>query len=78
MVVHSLMKIGEGLNNLVEKGVNMEPLFAYFGPEVQMPLASLLASMMGLLMIAGAAPVRMARRLWDRVGTIALRRDARD
>ncbi len=56
----------------------MEPLFAYFGPEVQMPLASLLASMMGLLMIAGAAPVRLVRRLWGRVGTIALRRDARD
>lgn len=56
----------------------MGPLLAYFGPEVQMPLASLLASMMGLLMIAGAAPVRVARRLWDRVGAISPRRDARD
>lgn len=58
--------------------MSMAPLFAYFGPEVQMPLASLLASIMGLLMIAGAAPVRMARRLWDRAGMLTLRRDARD
>jgi hypothetical protein len=45
----------------------MEPLFAYFGPEVQMPLASLLASLVGMLMIAGAAPARAVRRLWVRL-----------
>jgi hypothetical protein len=56
----------------------MNLLLAYFGPEVQMPLASLLASMVGLLMIVGAAPVRLVRRLWDRMGAIAPRRDARD
>lgn len=56
----------------------MAPLFAYFGPEVQMPLASLLASMIGLLMIAGAAPVRVARRLWERVGAVSIRRVERD
>lgn len=53
----------------------MAPLLAYFGPEVQMPLASLLASMIGLLMIAGAAPARLARRLWGRVAAIPSRRD---
>ena len=46
----------------------MEPLFAYFGPEVQMPIASLLASVIGMLMIAGAMPLRAARRLWERLG----------
>ena len=46
----------------------MEPLFAYFGPEVQMPVASLLASVIGILMIAGAAPARAVRRLWGRLG----------
>lgn len=56
----------------------MNLMLAYFGPEVQMPLASLLASMVGLLMIVGAAPVRVARRLWGRVGAVATRRDARD
>lgn len=53
----------------------MESLFAYFGPEVQMPMASLLASLVGMLMIAGATPVRAARRLWERLG--AMRREAR-
>ncbi|MDG3005075.1 hypothetical protein [Paludisphaera mucosa] len=56
----------------------MEPLLAYFGPEVQMPLASLLASVVGMLMIAGAAPARAARRLWERVGASSLRRGSRD
>ncbi len=56
----------------------MTSLFAYFGPEVQMPIASLLASMMGLLMIAGAAPVRVARRLWNRAGASPHRRAGRD
>ncbi|WP_337173611.1 hypothetical protein [Paludisphaera sp.] len=56
----------------------MNPPFAYFGPEVQMPLASLLASMVGLLMIVGTAPARVARRLWDRVAAIAPRLGSRD
>jgi len=53
-------------------------LFAYFGPEVQMPLASLLASIVGVLMIAGAAPVRVVKRLWGRVGPALARRGSRD
>ena len=55
----------------------MDPMFAYFGPEVQMPLASLLASAVGLLMVAGAAPVRWAGRLLGRVGWAPSRRDGR-
>lgn len=51
----------------------MEPLLAYFGPEVQMPLASLLASAVGLLMIVGAAPVRAFRRVWARLPLVARR-----
>ncbi len=46
----------------------MQGLFAYFGPEVQMPLASLLASMVGLLMIGlgSGACAQLAKRLHTR------------
>ncbi|AMV37705.1 hypothetical protein [Planctomyces sp. SH-PL62] len=55
----------------------MQGFFAYFGPEVQMPLASLLASIVGMVMIAGAAPLRVAKRLWARVAPAAARRGPR-
>lgn len=55
----------------------MQPILAYFGPEVQMPLASLLASIVGLVMVAGAAPLRAARRVWGRVAPSLARRGDR-
>ena len=45
-------------------------LFAYFGPEVQMPLLSLLAAASGILMMIGRAPIRVVKR-W--IGAIKAR-----
>jgi hypothetical protein len=38
------------------------PIFAYFGPEVQFPLLSLLGAISGLVMMVGGAPYRRIRR----------------
>jgi hypothetical protein len=48
---------------------NWSPMFAYFGPEVQFPLLSILGAMSGLLMLIGGAPYRWIKR-WvnDRKG----------
>ena len=44
-------------------------IFAYFGPEVQFPLLSILGAMSGLLMLVGGAPYRRIRRwVYDRKG----------
>ncbi len=40
------------------------PLFAYFGPEVQFPLLSIMGAVSGLLMIVGGAPIRRIKRWW--------------
>ncbi len=37
-------------------------LFAYFGPEVQLPLTSLLGALTGILLIVGGAPIRLMKR----------------
>jgi hypothetical protein len=37
-------------------------LFAYFGPEVTLPVASALASVIGCLLVVGRAPFRFAAR----------------
>jgi hypothetical protein len=37
-------------------------LFAYFGPEVQLPLVSLIGTISGIILIIGAAPLRMVKR----------------
>jgi hypothetical protein len=37
-------------------------LFAYVGPEVTLPVASALASLIGLVMVVGRAPFRFAAR----------------
>jgi hypothetical protein len=41
------------------------PIFAYFGPEVQFPLLSLMGAISGLFMIVGGAPYRRIKR-WIR------------
>ena len=38
------------------------PLFAYFGPEVQLPLTSLIGAISGIVLIVGAAPIRVVKR----------------
>jgi hypothetical protein len=38
------------------------PLLAYFGPEVQLPLLSLIGAVSGVLMMVGRAPIRIVRR----------------
>jgi hypothetical protein len=37
-------------------------LFAYVGPEVTLPVASVLASLIGFVMVVGRAPFRFAAR----------------
>ncbi len=37
-------------------------LFAYFGPEMQLPLTSLIGAISGIVLIVGAAPVRLVRQ----------------
>ena len=41
------------------------PVFAYFGPEMQYPLLSLMGALSGLLMIVGGGPYRRIRQ-WVR------------
>jgi hypothetical protein len=45
-----------------------QPLLAYFGPEVQLPLTSLIGAISGVMLIVGGAPIRWLRR---RVATLA-------
>ena len=40
-------------------------IFGYFGPEMQLPLASLIGAISGIIMIFGATPIRMVKR-WVR------------
>jgi hypothetical protein len=37
-------------------------IWAYFGPEVQLPLISMLGAVSGILLIAGRAPIRLVKR----------------
>jgi hypothetical protein len=46
-------------------------LLAYFGPEVQLPLTSLVGAISGVILIVGGAPIRWVRR---RVSRLARRR----
>jgi hypothetical protein len=41
---------------------NCSLIFAYFGPEVQFPLLSILGAMSGVLMLVGGAPYRRIKR----------------
>jgi hypothetical protein len=40
----------------------LSPLLAYFGPEVQLPLTSLIGAISGIVLIVGAAPIRVFKR----------------
>jgi len=43
-------------------------VFAYFGPEVQLPLASLIGSIVGVALMVGTYPIRLVRervRAWS-------------
>jgi hypothetical protein len=37
-------------------------LFAYFGPEVQLPLISFIGAVSGFIMVVGGKPIRMIKR----------------
>jgi hypothetical protein len=37
-------------------------LLAYFGPEVQLPLLSLIGAVSGVILMVGRAPIRFAKR----------------
>lgn len=50
-------------------------LLAYFGPEVQLPLTSLIGAISGVILIVGGAPIRWVRR---RVSTLARPRRSLD
>jgi hypothetical protein len=49
-----------------ERGCHSMPLdqllLAYFGPEVQLPLTSLIGAISGVILIVGDAPIRWVRR----------------
>ncbi len=48
--------------------LNHMALFAYFGPEVQLPLASLIGSIVGIALMVGTYPIRVVRervRSWS-------------
>lgn len=42
-------------------------VLAYFGPEVQLPLASIVGAISGVVLLVGAAPIRLARRWFTRI-----------
>jgi hypothetical protein len=37
-------------------------VFAYFGPEIQLPVISFVGAVSGLVMIVGATPIRIVKR----------------
>lgn len=41
-------------------------LFAYFGPEMQLPLLSFIGAISGIVMIVGSAPIRLVKRWFRR------------
>jgi hypothetical protein len=37
-------------------------LLAYFGPEVQLPLISIIGAISGVVLLVGGAPIRLVKR----------------
>jgi len=56
--------------------------FAYVGPEVALPVASVVASVVGFVMIVGRAPIRFAkntaRATWRGLRSIGKKADLRE
>jgi hypothetical protein len=42
-------------------------LLAYFGPEVQLPLVSIIGAITGVALLVGGAPIRLVRRWFANV-----------
>ncbi len=42
-------------------------VLAYFGPEVQLPLVSLIGAISGVVLLVGSAPIRLVKRWWAKV-----------
>jgi hypothetical protein len=43
-------------------------LLAYFGPEMQLPLTSLIGAISGVILIVGGSPIRLIRRWSSTLG----------
>jgi len=46
----------------VDRMQSFPTLLAYFGPEVQLPLLSMLGAVSGILLMVGRAPIRLVKR----------------
>jgi hypothetical protein len=46
-------------------------LYAYFGPEVQLPMTSLIGALSGIFLIVGAAPIRMVKRWLEEIKQVS-------
>jgi hypothetical protein len=42
-------------------------VLAYFGPEVQLPLISIIGAISGVVLLVGGAPIRLARRWFTKI-----------
>ena len=42
-------------------------LFAYFGPEVQLPLVSIIGAISGVVLLVGRAPIRLVKRWFSKL-----------
>jgi hypothetical protein len=51
--------------NGAEQMNDCSTIFAYFAPEAQLPLASLIGAISGIVLIVGAAPIRVVTQ-WIR------------
>ncbi|APW63749.1 hypothetical protein [Paludisphaera borealis] len=56
---------------------HVSTVLAYFGPEVQLPVISLVGSIVGLVMMAGAFPFRLAKERIRRWKAVASSRGSR-
>ena len=42
-------------------------LLAYFGPEVQLPLVSIIGAISGVVLLVGSAPIRLVKRWFSKI-----------
>jgi hypothetical protein len=56
----------------------LPPVFAYFGPETMLPFTSILATVVGILMIFGKHSLRLITRSFFGLGLVLGKRRKRD
>jgi hypothetical protein len=63
------MRVDE--RRLLETGAELmqicSTVFGYFGPEVQLPLTSLIGALSGIILIVGKAPIRVVKRWLEEI-----------